>query len=112
MKTLFAWIGLTDLKAPKLNSEKEVGPIAGALRDLEFDRALLLAQEELTVDKDFIAWLRARTKTPIDVDFVKLTGPTKLGEIYESVVSRIDRYKSNHRDLSKMIFHLSPGTPA
>ena len=46
MKMLASWIGTADLRAPDLNDESDIGPIAQALAARSFGRVLLLADQQ------------------------------------------------------------------
>jgi hypothetical protein len=73
---LVAWIGFADLNAPKLADETNVGPIAQAVRERAFDKALLLANQDPKAIAAYVQWLRSRTELPIEVEQVQLTSPT------------------------------------
>jgi transcriptional regulator with GAF, ATPase, and Fis domain len=112
MKMLVAWIGTTDLRAPDLNNESDVGPIAQALAARSFGRVLLLADQAAAQVSKFEAWLSGRTSTPIDVQRAQLSGPTNFGEIYKAAVRALDDRLVRTREQVELTFHLSPGTPA
>jgi transcriptional regulator with GAF, ATPase, and Fis domain len=112
MKMLVAWIGTADLRAPDLNDESDVGPIAQALSARSFNRALLLADQEAPQVSKFEAWLRARTSPLIDIQRAKLSSPTDFGEIYKAAVAALDDRLARMKQRTELTFHLSPGTPA
>jgi transcriptional regulator with GAF, ATPase, and Fis domain len=111
MKMLAAWIGTADLRAPDLNDESDVGPIAQALAARSFGRVLLLADQEAAQVSKFEAWLRTRTAAPIDIQRVKLSSPTNFDEIYKAAVWALDGLLARRKPV-ELTFHLSPGTPA
>jgi transcriptional regulator with PAS, ATPase and Fis domain len=109
---LVAWIGSADLNAPKLADETNVGPIAQAVRERAFDKALLLANQDPKAIAAYVQWLRSRTELPIEVEQVQLTSPTNFEEIYKRAIDAIEKRRTNQSELRKLTFHLSPGTPA
>jgi hypothetical protein len=74
MKLLVTWVGTADLRAPGLDDESNIGPIAQALAARPFSRVLLPADQEPAQVAKFEDWLRARGSPPIDVQGVKLRG--------------------------------------
>src|SRR5690242_11287320 len=90
-RILLAWIGHTDLRAPAESQAVGVGPIAQALDAREFDEAVLLSNYETRRVAPYLKWLRARTRTELDVADVELSGPTEFGEIYEAAVRSVQR---------------------
>ncbi|HQP88630.1 MAG TPA: sigma-54 dependent transcriptional regulator, partial [Thermoanaerobaculia bacterium] len=62
--------------------------------------------------KAFLGWLKQRTSTSIDASFVKLSGPTNFGEIYEAATQTCLRALGEQRATTALTCHLSPGTPA
>lgn len=113
MKTiLLAWIGKTDLRAPKEEAEIGLGPIAQALAFRHFDEVLLVTDYPRSEVTPYVNWLKERTNTPLRVAFEKLSGPTQFGEIYEAAVRACQVALSDRSHDTKLTFHLSPGTPA
>jgi transcriptional regulator with PAS, ATPase and Fis domain len=112
MKMLASWIGTADLRAPELNDETDIGPIAQALAARSFGRVLLLADQDLAEVSNFATWLRARNSPPLDIQNVKLSSPTNFGEIYKAAVSALDDRLNRLNEKTELTFHLSPGTPA
>ncbi len=89
-----------------------VGPIAQAIAARVFDEVFLLSDYDERVVGPYVKWLKARTKTRIEVLHERLSGPTEFGEIYEAAVRSVQRaIGERHRDVA-LAFHLSPGTPA
>src|SRR5690348_12713239 len=112
MRMLVAWIGTADLRAPDLNNESDVGPIAQSLAARSFGRALLFADQEPAHVSRFEAWLNRRTSTAIDIQRVKLSGPTNFGDIHKAAVRTLDDRLFGISEQVELTFHLSPGTPA
>ncbi|MBI1945017.1 MAG: sigma-54-dependent Fis family transcriptional regulator [Deltaproteobacteria bacterium] len=111
-KVLLAWVGRTDLRAPTEGDQVGVGPIAQALDARAFDEAYLLSDYDAKMSGPYAKWLRARTKTRIEILEEKLSGPTQFGEIHEAAVRSVDRVLGKHPHDVALSFHLSPGTPA
>jgi len=109
---LVAWVGTADLRAPDLDDEADVGPIAQALTARSFNRVLLLADQEVVQVAKFETWLRARTSFPIEIQTAKLSSPTNFGEIYRAAVAALDDRLARMKQRTELTFHLSPGTPA
>jgi DNA-binding NtrC family response regulator len=112
MKMLVAWVGTADLRAPDLDDEADVGPIAQALTARSFNRVLLLADQEVVQVAKFETWLRARTSFPIEIQTAELSSPTNFGEIYRAAVAALDDRLARMKQRTELTFHLSPGTPA
>jgi len=111
-RVLVSWVGRTDLRAPTESDKVGVGPIAQALEARGFDALLLISDYPEAEVKPFFAWLKQRTGVRIDPFFVKLSGPTNFGEIYEAATKACDRALGDKRSGTSLTFHLSPGTPA
>ncbi len=109
---LVSWIGATDLRARTEGEAVGLGPIAQALDARRFDEIVLLSNYEKAQEEQYVRWLAARTKCPIKTEHVSLSGPTEFGEIYQRVVSVLERLGARHPEGSRLTFHLSPGTPA
>ncbi len=112
MKLLTSWIGTADLLAAEKSDPADEGPVAAALARRKFDEALLLADQSPARVERFAAWLRARTKTAIRIERVRLSGPTDFGDIHKAATSVLDRYLESASPRPRITFHLSPGTPA
>jgi DNA-binding NtrC family response regulator len=111
-KVLVSWVGKTDLRAPAETATVGLGPIAQALDARTFDEVVLVSDYPETEVKPFLGWLRQRTSTSIDTFFVKLSGPTNFGEIYEAATKTCLRALGEQRATTALTCHLSPGTPA
>lgn len=111
MKILFAWIGLTDLRAADKQQEAGLGPIGQVVNIRHYDRILLLNNFEDVKSAKYRDWLKDQTSTPFDIKGAKLSSPTEFGEIYQKAIENILEIKAKYPD-SILTFHLSPGTPA
>jgi len=109
---LICWIGNTDLRAPEEASVIGLGPIAQALDARPFDEAVLVTDYPEWKVRPYLRWLQGRTKTPLQVLYEKLSGPTQFGEIYEAAVRACVDALDRHSKKAHLTFHLSPGTPA
>jgi transcriptional regulator with GAF, ATPase, and Fis domain len=112
MRILVAWIGKADLRGPDSVDGSDVGPIANALAARSFDNAVFLSNQKPAEVKRFLTWLKARTKTSLEVERVELTSPTNFGEIYQAASRTLSKILEKSDDYSKLTLHLSPGTPA
>jgi len=111
-KVLVSWVGKTDLRAPSETATVGLGPIAQALDARTFDEVVLVSDYPEAEVKAFLGWLKQRTSTSIDASFVKLSGPTNFGEIYEAATQTCLRALGEQRATTALTCHLSPGTPA
>jgi sigma54-dependent transcription regulator len=113
MTTLFAWLGNSDLRASEDVSGIELGPILTALKVGKYRRLVLLSDHGRQQTQGFVKWLmRAEgVEGVIDVKYAKLRSPTDFEDIYiaanEAVSSVLEAEPAQ-----KIIFHISPGTPA
>ena len=115
---LFAWVGDTDLRASGVRpgrGDEGKGPVAQVLEARAFDRIELLFNDRYTDDdkERYLRWLKPTFKGAVRAEVVHLENVTRHAEIHDVVVDRIERVlrelgSSSHR----LVFHLSPGTPA
>jgi DNA-binding NtrC family response regulator len=112
MNILAAWIGTADLDASRSGSADKPGPISKALEERSFDRALLLANQDRRAVQQYIAWLRKRSKTQIELRQVTLPDPTNFNEIYDAASTALQQLMTELDEVPNLTFHLSPGTPA
>lgn len=112
LKMLFAWVGHTDLRAPKESDQVGVGPIAQAVRSSEYDDVVLLADCPDKDLKPYLTWLGAHSSSNITVHKAKLRSPVHFGDIYENVITALTETTAKNKNDLKFTFHLSPGTPA
>ncbi len=112
MNTILAcWIGFTDIKASKDNSDIGLGPIAQAVASREYDEICLISDLQSGDTESYAQWIKIKTKSPIKVYQEKLSGPTVFSEIYESAVRVVEDIKKRHKEDINLTFHISPGTP-
>lgn len=111
-RILFAWIGMTDLRAAEGDDKSTPGPIGSVVDDRIYDRIDLISNLEVDKNSFYLSWLGCRTKTPIKLHKVSLTTPTNYGEIYKGVVNVIEGIREEFGGIPDLTFHLSPGTPA
>ena len=109
---LVAWVGRTDLRAPVEEAMVGLGPIAQVLEGRTFDEAFLISDYKASEVSPYAKWLRARSRTHIELVQEKLSGPTNFGEIYEAAVRVCQRALGDEPRETALTFHLSPGTPA
>src|SRR5262249_14595341 len=110
-RVLVSWVGKTDLRAPTETATVGLGPIAQALDARTFDEVVLVSDYPEAEVKSFLGWLKQRTSTSIGILFVKLSGPTNFGEIYEAATKACLRALGERRTTTALTCHLSPGTP-
>lgn len=112
MKTLIAWIGLTDIRASENIAEAGLGPIGQAVSTREFDSVVLLSNFDKKQTSRYQKWIAGKTAASIEIRSVKLTSPTEFGEIYKEVIEAVSALKKKYTSNLSLTFHLSPGTPA
>jgi transcriptional regulator with PAS, ATPase and Fis domain len=112
MKILLAWIGKTDLNAAEGVPEAGSGPICAAVTGSRYDRVILLNNYPAKESSRYLQWLRQRTDSEIDHQYVSLTSPTDFGEIYKAAMQAIEQARKKLGSDVRLTFHLSPGTPA
>lgn len=112
-RILFAWIGLTDLKAAESGGKDGLGPIAQVVATGDYSKAVLL--DNYGPDKDvagYLAWLGLQCATELEVRKVELDDPTDHGAIYQIAERAVVRELGGRTGWIVPVFHLSPGTPA
>lgn len=109
---LISWVGKTDLRAPNETESLGFGPIAQALEARSFDEVVLISDYPEKEVSGYRDWLKQRSTARIDILFVKLSGPTNFGEIYEAATKACARAVGDRRAGTALTYHLSPGTPA
>ena len=109
---LFAWLGNTDLRASEGVAEVGLGPIAQAVKAMDFGEIVLLCDHAKKTGATYAKWLKQFTSAPIKLRMCKLSGPTEFDEIYEAVIATIQEEIKAHDSRPEIAFHLSPGTPA
>jgi len=109
---LLSWIGNTDLRAPLEPDAVGLGPIAQACRERHFEKVILLTDYSEEKIAGYRKWLKQNNACPVEVSFTTLTSPTNFGEIYEFARKVTARAKDGAATGTRLVFHLSPGTPA
>jgi transcriptional regulator with PAS, ATPase and Fis domain len=112
MRILFAWIGLTDLRASTDGADIGLGPIAQAVVSREFDSVILLSNFKKSENAAYQNWLKTKSNLPVEIQNASLSSPTDFGEIYETAVKAIGTVRKKHQGEIAYTFHISPGTPA
>lgn len=111
-KILISWIGMTDLKASRGLESVGIGPIAQAVANRLFDKIVLISNYSQEENTSYINWLKTKTNVAIEHHYQSLSSPTNYEEIYHADIAVVtDVLKKNGSDV-KLIFHISPGTPA
>ncbi|MGD7034102.1 sigma-54 interaction domain-containing protein [Methylotuvimicrobium buryatense] len=115
-KILVSWLGITDLKAAKLQDSKPTesighGPVLGALKTLRFDELHLLFDQELVTAEAYSQWLNTKHSIKTVLVKTKLRSPIDFGDIYHGLNKHLQSltHNSSSPDIS---LHLSPGTPS
>ena len=111
MKTLFAWIGLADLRGTDAEGVSK-GPILAAAQSLPLDAIQLISDHPEETGHRYSDWLTQQTTATISMTQADLTGPTEFGEIYEAAIETVKGYFETRSKDDTCYFHLSPGTPA
>ncbi len=114
-KILFCWLGMTDLRASAGTPEVGLGPVAQAVvgpRAEKFSEVVLLSNWEQAAAESYVTWLKPQTTSPITLHPTQLSGPTNFGEIYLAATAIIEEKRHLYGFDTKLVFHLSPGTPA
>lgn len=112
-KVMFAWVGMNDLRASRENKPGELGPIARVATELDFSRLVLLNNygEEEAVP-DYVAWLKEKCPTPVELIPIELSSPIDFAAIYVAAKGEVEKVLRAERGQMIPVFHLSPGTPA
>ena len=95
MKILVAWIGNADLKGPTAPDPSDAGPIAQAVAARQFDRLVLLCNQDPKRVETFVAWLKTHTAAAIQLEPATLSSPTNIGEIHPAVVAVLERVRTD-----------------
>lgn len=111
MTTLVSWLGKADIDASKDGTNGGIGPIAQAVTRIDFESVQILSNYPESHYKGYARWLSKQTNTQPVITPVKLSDPTDHSGIYEAARAKIrEILKSDPR--ARLVFHLSPGTPA
>ena len=95
MRMLVSWIGNADLRAPDAEDKSDIGPVAQAIEARQFDRVLLLADQDKAALRKYEGWLRAKiagkARVQLNIEHVELTSPTNFDEIYTAVTDTLEK---------------------
>lgn len=113
MTTLFAWLGNSDIRASLDLSEVGLGPILTALKVDKYHRLVLLSDHGRQRTQGFVKWLMEMVggECLVDVKYAKLRSPTDFEDIYVAANEAVSSALKAD-PLQKIVFHISPGTPA
>lgn len=109
---LFCWFGMTDLKASSGDGDVGLGPVAQAVMDRSFSEVLLLNTWKKNDAGKYVDWLKNKTNSTITRYDFDLSSPTHFGEIHQAASSVISEKIKEYGPDARLVFHLSPGTPA
>jgi hypothetical protein len=84
MRILIAWLGNTDLRASDEDGSAADGPILSVLKGKPFEQAVLLSNYPEKVAAKYVRWAQTRTSVHIQIEHVKLRGPTDSEDIYRA----------------------------
>ena len=108
---MIAWLGNTDLRASDGDVTAADGPILSGLKSKPFDRTVLLSNYPEKVAAKYARWVQNHTSVHIQIEQVKLRGPTDFEDIYRAASNVLAALTAKLPQAS-LTFHLSPGTPA
>lgn len=111
-KTLFTWLGNTDIRAAEGEDLDEFGPIGQAVITREYEKIAILNNFPKNEATRYVRWLRGRTNAEITSYQFALPSPTAFGAIYEAAVEVLTENCTGVWDKEQFEIHLSPGTPA
>jgi transcriptional regulator with PAS, ATPase and Fis domain len=111
-RILFGWLGTADLRAASDTLDAGLGPVAQAIDEKPFEEVVLLNNWDESAASHYLLWLQQRTSIPVTIHQVSLSGPTNFGEIYKAASEVISSKAQKYGPDAKLVFHLSPGTPA
>lgn len=109
---LFCWFGMTDLKASSGDGDVGLGPVAQAVVDRAFSEVVLLNTWKKSDAGKYVEWLKNKTDSIITRYDIDLSSPTHFGEIHQAASSVISEKIKKYGPDARLVFHLSPGTPA
>jgi transcriptional regulator with PAS, ATPase and Fis domain len=109
---LFCWLGNADLTAANRDACEGLGPIAQALTTMSFDEVVMLNDWGDAKGDKYIRWISNKTSVPINIQPIILSSPINFGEIYQACFKTISGEEKKYGSETKLVFHLSPGTPA
>jgi transcriptional regulator with GAF, ATPase, and Fis domain len=108
---LFAWLGLTDIKATDESSDTGLGPIANALVGKSFSELVILNDLNKKQAAGYTSWLESKVDTPFTVIDTPLNNPTDFELVYRTAAKVVEATLKRRGIDSSVAFHTSPGTP-
>ena len=82
MKTvLFAWIGITDLRARQGVSDAGLGPIGQAVALNTYETSVLLSDHSKKDTESYRNWVQGKTSSPVECVKAELSGPMHFGRL-------------------------------
>ncbi len=127
-KTLFTWLGMTDLRASRGElSDGGLGPIGEAVEKLDFSEIHILSDMDKSANFAYSEWVSKLTSMKIVIHPCTLSSPMNFSDIYEATVAVLEEVLNSSKDTteknshtneltnyptSKCVFHISPGTSA
>jgi len=116
IKTLYTWLGRTDLNCYEHQLVNHPGPVAQAVLSGRYSNIRILSNWAVGEEKDYLLWLRkllnenglTHKDIKMKLDNIQLSSPTDFSSIYESV----SKILSENQSSEDRTYHLSPGTPA
>ena len=111
MKVLLSWLGMTDLRASRGETEDgSVGPIGSAIEQMAFKRLILLSDFDAEKSEGYRRWLQQESGIKATVIPSPLSSPTAFREIYHAAIKAIGVALETER--VELAFLTSAGTPA
>jgi transcriptional regulator with PAS, ATPase and Fis domain len=112
-KTLFAWLGKTDIRASLGEFGSENGPLLQGIIGSGVEEAHILSNYSSSEMKTYQNWINGKTSAVVTFTESKLTSPTNHHEIFNAVDKVLGAYRQKEIfGTGRAFFHLSPGTPA
>lgn len=111
MDALVSWIGATDLRASRGETDG-YGPVASVLAERSFDAVHLLANYPKHDVEPYLVWLKSKTGCTPLVHYHKLQNPTDFEEIFPACRKTLKLLQAEKPEALRLTFHISPGTPA
>ena len=105
---LLTWIGGADLRS--LEQGELVGPIAQAVREIEFDHVVLLGSFDPAECGLYSELLTREVDGKVELQQCDLENPTDYSSVLGSADEVVQRVLDEHEEV-KLTFHLTPGTP-
>lgn len=105
---LIAWIGGADIDQ---SLSQQHGPISSTLKGGHFAHVYLLYNYDKTKTEPFLSWLKSQNKIDLQAQYISLTSPQDLGEIYLAADELLSAINKDHPSAS-ITLQITPGTPA